>query len=167
MKLTKRSIEALGPKATGYFKWDDQLAGFGIRVLPSGRKTFVIQYRVNNRSRRMNLGRFGVLTPDAARGRALQSLAKVEAGEDPLEQRIQKEQAATVNELAARFDVIHIDYNLNLKVSTGREYRHALRRYILPALGRLKVREVTRADVARLHLSMRDCSPQGRRTPPA
>ena len=137
MKLTKRSIEALEAKATGYFAWDDDLPRFGIRVQPSGRKTFVVQYRVNRRSRRMSLGKFGVVTPDIARGKALQALAMVEGGDDPLESRIQNQQAITVSELAVRFQDIHIDANPNLKDSTGREYKHALKRYIIPALGKL------------------------------
>ena len=164
MKLTKRLIEALEPGPTGYFAWDDELRRFGVRVLPSGRKTFVIQYRVNRRSRRMTLGKFGIVTPEWARGRALQALAQVEAGEDPLEHRVEKQQAITVRELATRFEITHIDLNPKLKNSTGREYKHALRRYILPALGKLKVGEVTRAHVGRLHLSMSDRPYQANRT---
>lgn len=164
IKLTKRSIESLEPRATGYFEWDDGLPRFGVRVLPTGRKTFVVQYRVNRRSRRVTLGKFGIVTPDSARSRALQALAQVEAGEDPLARRIEKQQAITVGELADRFEITHIDLNPNLKDSTGREYKHALRRYILPALGKLKVGEVTRADLARLHLSMSDRPYQANRT---
>lgn len=163
-KLTKRSIEALEPRAVEYFEWDDQLPRFGVRVLPSGRKSFVVQYRINRRSRRMNLGSFGVITPDAARGYALQALAKVEVGQDPMDERRAREQAITVNALASIFETNHIDLNPHLKASTGREYRHALNRYILPALGKMKAAGVTRPDVARLHLSMRDKPYQANRT---
>ncbi len=42
------------------FLWDTQIPGLGIRVLPSGRKSFVFQYRNNERrTRRIVLGRFG------------------------------------------------------------------------------------------------------------
>jgi len=99
-KLTKRVVEALEPRAAEYFEWDDELPRFGIRVLPSGRKSFVVQYRVNKRSRRMNLGPFGVVTPDAARGRALQVLGSVEAGEDPLQQRLDQQRSISVADLA-------------------------------------------------------------------
>jgi integrase len=112
----------------------------------------------------MNLGAFGIVTPDGARGKALQALAMVEAGDDPLEKRQEKQEAITVSELAKRFEITHIDINPNLKDSTGREYKHALRRYILPTLGKLKVAEVTRADVTRLHLSMSDRPYQANRT---
>jgi integrase len=163
-KLTKRVIEALEPRACEYFEWDDELPRFGVRVLPSGRKSFVVQYRANRRSRRMNLGTFGIVTPDAARGKALQALAKVEGGEDPMDDRRAREQAITVAELAEKFDLMHIQLNPNVKDSTGREYRHALKRYILPALGKLKVGEVTRAEVSALHQSMADKPYQANRT---
>lgn len=164
MKLTKRSIEALEPKQTSYFVWDNELPRFGIRVLPTGRKTFVIQYRVDRRSRRMNLGVFGVVSPDAARSRAIRELALVESGEDPLDKRNERQRAITVQQLADRFVATHIELNSNLKESTGREYQRALAHFILPALGKLKVRDVTRADVAQLHLKLRDRPYQANRT---
>ena len=82
------------------------------------------------------MGTFGVTTPDAAGGTALRALATVEAGDDPMERRLQRQKAITVNGPACRFIDVHIDANPNLKASTGREYKHALNRYILPALGR-------------------------------
>lgn len=130
----------------------------------SGRKTFVIQYRTNRRPRRLTLGPCGVLTPDIARNRARQELGKVAAGEDPAAERKAKRDAITVKELAEKFDNNHILYNPNLKASTGREYRHALKTYILPAIGKMKVAEVTRADVGRLHLSMHEKPYQANRT---
>ncbi len=163
-KLTKRLIESLETCGRDYFVWDDELKRFGVRVLRSGRKAFVIQYRVERRSRRMNLGEFGVVTPDAARTRALQALAQVAAGIDPMNEKRAAQNAITVARLSEIFETRHIDLNPRLKASTGREYRHALKRYILPALGKLKVASVTRADVARLHSSMADKPYQANRT---
>ena len=163
-KLTKRLIESLAPKSTDYFVWEEELPRFGIRVLPSARKTFVVQYRVSKRSKRMDLGPFAVLTPDAARAMAIQVLAAVAVGRDPLDERRTKERSLTVAELADIFIARHIDMNINLKESTGREYRHALKRYIIPTLGKLKVIDVTRAHIAELHLSMRDKPYQANRT---
>ena len=55
-KITKRLVDGLAAKATDYFVWDDELAGFGIRVLPSGRKAYVVQYRAggDRKSTRLN-----------------------------------------------------------------------------------------------------------------
>ena len=44
-KLTKRIVDAAEAQATEYFVWDSDIPGFGLRVLPSGRKGYVVQYR--------------------------------------------------------------------------------------------------------------------------
>ena len=61
-KLTKRVIDAAEIQAAEYFIWDDELPGFALRVLPSGRKGYIVQYRAGRRSRRMSLGPSTVLT---------------------------------------------------------------------------------------------------------
>jgi hypothetical protein len=59
-KLTKRVVEGLSPEAKDLFMWDDQLPGFGVRVLPSGIRSYVLQYRnAHGRSRRFTIGRHG------------------------------------------------------------------------------------------------------------
>lgn len=152
-KLTKRTIEAAEVKASEYFLWDDDIPGFGIRVLPSGRKQFVVQYRAGRRPRRISLGPSTVLTCDQARTRAITIIAAVRNGGDPAAKRDEDRDALTVADLADRFDKEHI--SLRLKESTAKGYRRSLERFILPALGRLRVTEVTRADVAQLHHDMR------------
>ncbi|MEP3052648.1 Arm DNA-binding domain-containing protein [Ascidiaceihabitans sp.] len=64
MKLTKRSVESLSIRAKDYFVWDSEIAGFGVRVFVSGRKSYLVQYRASGRSRRKTIGRHGVLTAD-------------------------------------------------------------------------------------------------------
>lgn len=68
-KLTKAAIEALSPPIQGRtYLWDSELRGFGVRVLPSGLKAFMLQYRNDEgRSRRVVIGRFGPLTVEMAR----------------------------------------------------------------------------------------------------
>ena len=51
--LTKRTIDATEPQATEFFLWDEGIPGFGLRVMPSGRKSFVVQFRAGRRARRM------------------------------------------------------------------------------------------------------------------
>ena len=69
MKLTKRNVDTIKPRAhRDVYVWDDEIAGFGLRVKPSGVRSFMVQYR-NSRgnSRRHTLGKLGVLTADEAR----------------------------------------------------------------------------------------------------
>jgi integrase len=84
-KITKRLVDLLGSKSNkDVFAWDSEMRGFGVRVKPSGAKTFLIQYRnVEGRTRRLVLGPCGVLTPEMARAMARQKLASVAEGADP------------------------------------------------------------------------------------
>jgi len=84
-KLTKRAVDALEtPKKSQTFLWDGELRGFGVRAIPSGLKTFVLQYRnAEGRSRRIVVGRYGVLTVDQARDKAKINLGAVADGGDP------------------------------------------------------------------------------------
>ena len=77
-KLTKRTIDAIEPQATEFFLWDEGIPGFGLRVMPSGRKSFVVQFRAGRRARRMSLGPSTVLTCDHAdHGSAVQARDRV------------------------------------------------------------------------------------------
>ena len=78
-KLTKRVIEGLVSTGTqtGTVYWDSELKGFGIRVFPSGLKTFVVKFRTRSgRQRWLKIGIFGPLTPERARELAKLELAK-------------------------------------------------------------------------------------------
>ena len=160
-KITKRLVEAAKPQDKDYIICDDDLAGFAVRILPSGRRSYIVQYRIGNRYRRMSLGAHGVLTPEKARRMAFKVLAAVKDGEDPAGERSRARKACTVKELAERFDQEHI--SVRLKSGTATEYRRNLRRFILPTLGRLKVADVTRADVAKFHHDLRHIPYQANR----
>ena len=152
-KLTKRVIDAAEIQAAEYFIWDDELPGFALRVLPSGRKGYIVQYRAGRRSRRMSLGPSTVLTCEPARTRAIGIIAAARNGDDPAAERDAERKTITVKELAERFDKEHV--SVRVKETTAKGYRRLIERTILPALGRHRVTEVTRADIAKLHHDLR------------
>ncbi len=76
-KLTKRQVEGLTVKSADYFVWDSEIAGFGVRVMKSGRKSYLVQYRAGGRTRRNSIGPHGVLTADEARNEARRLLGEV------------------------------------------------------------------------------------------
>jgi hypothetical protein len=82
MKLTLRSIADIKPDPQrDVYVWDEELAGFGLRIKPSGTKSFMLQYRnIKGDSRRITLGKLGALTPDEARKEARKKLADVASG---------------------------------------------------------------------------------------
>ena len=72
-KLTKRTVDSLKSEAREYTVWDTALPGFGCRVWPSGKRTFILKYRVaGGRSgtvRKPTIGRLGAITVEEARAR--------------------------------------------------------------------------------------------------
>ena len=154
MKLTKRTVDALtyDRKSGGQYAWDDDLAGFGVRVYPTGRKSFVVGYRADGRQRFHTLGRFGEMTVHEARTRALEVLASVRRGDDPSGERIAYQQSPTMKDLAERYMREHARPR---KKPLGVENdARVWRKHVLPRLGKKKVADVTRADVFQLHSEM-------------
>ncbi len=150
-KLTKRFVEAVEPESRDVVLWDSDLKGFGLRVKPSGRRTYLIQYRnAQGRSRRLTVGLHGRLTPDQARQEGRRLLAEVELGNDPAEQKSAVKSAPTVEDLAERYLREHAEPRKKPK-SVAND-RLLLRKHILPTLGQRRVSDVTRADVEKLHL---------------
>jgi hypothetical protein len=119
-RITKRLVDAAEARSNEYFVWDSEIRGFGLRVPPSGRKGYVVQYRAGRRSRRISLGPSTVLTCEQARNRAVSIVATARNGADPAAERDAGRKAITVKELAERFDREHIA--IRVKVSTAKEY---------------------------------------------
>jgi integrase len=84
-KITKQLLEQLTPRERPYEVCDTELAGFIVRVQPSGVKTFLCSYRLRQSGARdrMVLGRFPVLSPQQARDEAKKLLADVVRGVNP------------------------------------------------------------------------------------
>jgi integrase len=148
-KLTKRAIDALKPRDADYFAWDDELRGFGVRVMPKGAKTFMVQYRAAGRTRRVKIGRYGVLTADEARAKAKTLLGEVADGDNPADLVKDYRKSPTVREVCERFLRDHVD--VRLKPSTQYDYRNVVRKIVIPAFGTRKIVDITRADIADFH----------------
>jgi integrase len=148
-KLTKRSVDALLPREQDYIEFDAEVKGFGLRVLPSGKKTYLVQYRSGGRTRRVKIGRHGPLTADSARKKAKELLGAVAKGSNPADEISEHRGAPTVATVCERFYRDHVLERC--KPSTQREYRRSIDLFIKPAIGTFKIVDVTRADIARLH----------------
>ncbi|MGE0094227.1 MAG: tyrosine-type recombinase/integrase [Alphaproteobacteria bacterium] len=161
-KLTKRTIDQLAVRDEEYVLWDSELRGLGLKVLPSGKKVFVLFYRTQTgRQRRPVIGQFGALTVDQARDLAREWLVEVSRGGDPSGARQLRRKALTVKDLGARYLAEHAA--IHKKASSAKEDRRMLLREIYPKLGQLKVEAVHRADVMRFHQSFIDSPYTGNR----
>src|SRR3954447_15135913 len=107
-RITKRLVDAAKPNERDTFIWDADVRGFGLKVTPSGKETYVVQYRIpgvgrSGFAKRMVLGDHGVLTPEEARKRAREELGNVARGLDPAAERVDRKGAATVKDLGVAF----------------------------------------------------------------
>lgn len=132
--------------------WDDAVPGFGVRVTTNGIKAFILNYRARGRERRITIGRYPTWSASTARGEAMALRRRVDRGEDPLGQRREAREAPTVSGLFRAFSEYHLPVK---RPSTAEAYTHAFKAYILPRLGKYKVKDVKHADVAALHRSLK------------
>jgi len=150
-RITKRAVDALAcPSGKDReFLWDETLAGFGVAAFASGKKAYVVQYRQGGRSRRASLGEHGRLTPDEARTAAKKILGSVAHGEDPIAERRADRTVPTFKELADTFLARHVE--AKRKSRTYDSYNSLLRNHVLPAIGAMRVNDIRRSHVAKLH----------------
>jgi integrase len=170
IKLTKRSVETAEPKEKDYILWDSLVPGFGLKVTPAGSKIYILYYRSESgRQRRPSIGKHGKYTVDQARQTARQWLNKIASGEDISAQRQINRRAETVAELSERYLVDYAE--AHKKPRSVKTDRANIENHVIPLLGAMKVKDVTRADIDRLKLDIRDgktasklkARPRGRR----
>ena len=157
VRLTKRIVDAAKPKEKDAYLWDSSLKGFGLKVTPSGRKVYLVQYRLGGRkgrTRRVTIGAHGTLTTEEARVAAKQSLGQVSIGMDPAAEIDKARADSSMSTLLEKFDEQHI--KVRLKPKSQEDYTRNIRLYIQPNLGHMLVHQVSRQDVARLHHSLND-----------
>jgi integrase len=158
-KLTKRLVDGAEIRGAEYFVWCGELPGFGVRVYPTGRRVYLVQYRADGRTRRAKIGLHGPMTCEDARKQAIVLLGQVAKGHNPAEERATRRAAITVQELCNRYlqaaekGLILGKRGSGKKASTMLRDRSRIDRHILPLLANRKVIDLTRADVTRF---MRD-----------
>jgi hypothetical protein len=158
-KLTKSLVDALEPPNVGVkgsylFAWDQELRGFGVQVMPSGLKSFVLQYRNGEgRSRRMVLGRFGVMTVEDARKEARIALGKIAKGIDPADEKPPEGDTLTIAEVCdwylseAEAGRILGKRRRPIKPSTLRMDRSRIDAHLRPLLGKRQIGKLKLGDI--------------------
>ncbi|SDE64647.1 tyrosine-type recombinase/integrase [Rhodospira trueperi] len=157
-RLTKRVVEGAPVPAKATYLWDDQLPGFGVKVLPSGQRRYLVKYRANGGGRSapqrwFTLGTHGAVTLEQARDMAQQVLAAVARGLDPQADKLAVREAPIMEELWARYEADHLPRK---KQSSQSDDRQKWSAYIAPRLARKKVHLVGRDDIFGLHKEMAD-----------
>lgn len=152
-KLTKTFVDTVDTPESGFtIIWDDDLKGFGARVMSSGTITFLVDYR--NKSgiqRRLSIGRYGVITPKEARKKAKRILNQVAEDKDPLETRAKSRKAPTFKMLAEEY----ITRRCSEKKS-GHEDERIIHKDLIKPWGRIPAKDIGRRDVIELIDGIKD-----------
>ena len=150
-KLTEAIVARAKPdpqnQSNATFFWDAALGNFALAVAPSGRKTYVIQYRSHHVSRRMTIGKADRLTLDDARKRARKLLSQVDHGQDPVLER-QRQLDAEHNTLRAVAERYLDRAGKSLRSVAHR--RSTIERLIYPTFGSWPVIDIRRSNIVAL-----------------
>ena len=148
-KLTKRFVDALKPVDRGIPSTETTNSkGLLLRVKPSGARTWVVQYRNSTgRTRKLKIGKVGVLTPDEARQRARKALGDVSGGADPSADRHVQRADMAIAELVELYLDEGPASKPAKKTSSWASDASNLRRHVVPLLGRRQLASLTADDV--------------------
>lgn len=151
-KIIKTLVDRTPLPARGSrFVWDTLIPGFGLRVRPSGAKSYVYKYRIGARQRWLDLGRHGIeITTEEARAKALAAANQVNAGEDPQLAKEARRKAMFVDELAKLYLSEGRASKPDKRESSWATDESRLRRHILPLIGKMRLMDLTRRDIERM-----------------
>jgi integrase len=144
-KLTPAFVKDVAPAATSQIYWDTELRGFGLLVLPSAEKRYVVQYRANRRSRRMTFK--SGLTLMQARKEAKKAIGTVAKGGDPLAERRKKEAEASNTLKAIAEEYFKREGH---KLRSADQRKKTFERLIYPSLGTHQIDSIKRSEIVRL-----------------
>lgn len=149
-RINKSSVDATHPAAKEVMLWDDKVSGFGLKVTPTGSKTYLFQYRIGGRAgktRRVTIGKHGSLTPDAARKDAERLARLLSQGIDPQQQK--QDNARKAVDLAFKgYAKTFVDDCLKVRWKASHKDGDALLRlYAIPVLGSKPLHEINRSDI--------------------
>ena len=153
-RLTDQVVRQLPPPVKGNrIAYDGDVPGFGLRVTAAGARSWILNYRrrADGVERRYTIGSWPSWSVAAAREEAKRLRRAVDGGDDPVGEAQAMRDAPTVTDLSERFLAEHV---VRRRPSTQLAYRIVLRKYVLPALGRMKVAAVEFEHIERLHAAV-------------
>ena len=148
--LSKRVVDRLSVNGKDAIFWDRDLAGFSVRVYPSGKKVFVVQTRAFGCSKRVTLGTHVKLSTETARKNAAAVIARIKKGQPPVPP--ERAPVPTVTDLAERYQREYVE--IHCKPATVSHYGLMLRKHIVPALGERLVADVEHKDILSFHTGL-------------
>ncbi|WP_188678155.1 tyrosine-type recombinase/integrase [Neptunicoccus cionae] len=151
--FTKR---ADAPEKGNKIHYDAAIKGFGLRITKAGTKSFILNYNINRRERRMTIGSHPAWSAAAAREEAKRLRRLIDRGQDPLEDRNKRKAAPNVADLFSEYERAHLP---TLSKRSQSDQRSMWSKFILPELQFIQVRELTSNHIDRLHARVSEAGP--------
>jgi integrase len=127
---------------------DTETKGLAAQVTKAGAKSFVLNYTVNGRERRMTIGAFPEWSVSAAREEAKHLRRKIDQGEDPLAHRNEERTATTVNDLWLEYSMTHLPHLSDKNVA---DQSRAWKTHVLPKIGKSRLKDLSPRQLDELH----------------
>ena len=141
-RLTDAGIARLRPEPREYTVWDTRVRGLGVRVRPSGTRTYIYQRKSASGMRKVSLGPATLCAIEEVRRSCLaMAAAAMEARET-----VQDKPPLLREFVAGPWHCACYD---RVKPSTQRVMRSALKRQLLPAFGPVRLDRISRVMVVR------------------
>lgn len=165
VKLTKRVVEGLEADPTKRIEvWDTEVTGFYVRVYPTGKKTYFLQFRNKNReSRKVKIGVHGSITTELAREQAVKLSLEIAAGVDPsIKLVVKDDRVHTIAELGEKYLSLHAQSNKAPK--SIKEDTAILKNIILKRFAEMTAESITTLDLQTLHADLQKIPYRANRT---
>ena len=147
MKFTNRQIKALRAKKTRYEVWEDNGKGFGVRVSPAGRISFIFLYRFKGTSRRMTFGVYPEISLADAHASHAKARQILEKGQDPGTVEQDKKEESLRSPSIRRLVEEYIEKYAKPRKRSWKEDERILNKDVLPRWGKRKAQDITRRDI--------------------
>lgn len=166
VKLTKRVVENTAPDSIQrIIIWDTEVTGFCIRVYPTGKKTYFLQYRNKKReTHKIKIGVHGSITTELARQKAIELSLSIGAGEDPSikHKTVAENTGQSMQDLADKYLSLHAGPKKAPK--SYKEDIAKLKNIILKRYAPLRVDAISTLDLQKLNSDLQKTPIQANRT---
>ncbi|HTU54983.1 MAG TPA: tyrosine-type recombinase/integrase [Acetobacteraceae bacterium] len=151
-RITADVVKGLTPGAVVF---DTEVRGFMVRHR-GGSAIYALKTRIKGRQTVLTIGRHGkgAFGPESARREAIRLLGLIRDGKDIAADRAAAKAAPTLAEFCIRY--LNEYAGPQHKPRTFKEEQRLLKLHVLPALGRMKLQDLGKADMARLHSKLHE-----------
>ncbi len=155
VKLTKRVVESAVPDPSKRIVlWDTEITGLCVRIYPSGKKTYFLQYRNKDReTHKVKIGVHGTITTELAREQAVKLSLNISIGEDPSIKVVSENKDHSMQDLAEQYLSLHA---LKKAPKGYKEDSAILNKLILKKYSHRQVKSISTFDLQKLHSELQE-----------